>query len=79
MSSRALDPVSVDEAVLFRDARSEIEGLSTEDPAALAEGFATAGTKLQEAAAGISSSFQDLSSPDLKEAGADAPSCAGVI
>ena len=65
--------------VLFRDARSEIEGLSTEDPAALAEGFATAGTKLQEAAAGISSSFQDLSSPDLEEAGADAPSCAGVI
>jgi hypothetical protein len=65
--------------VLFRDARSEIEGLSTEDPAALAEGFATAGTKLQEAAAGISASFEDLASPDLEEAAADAPSCEGVI
>ena len=65
--------------VLFRDARSEIEGLSTEDPAALAEGFATAGTKLQEAATGITAPFDDLSSPELDEAGADAPSCAGVI
>jgi len=64
---------------LFSEARAEIEGLSTEDPAALAEGFAAAATKLQEAATGITAPFDDLSSPELDEAGADAPSCAGVI
>lgn len=64
---------------LFNEARSDIEGLSTEDPAALNEGFAAAGTKLQEAATGITASLDDLSSPELDEAAADAPSCDGVV
>ncbi len=64
---------------LFNDAKTEIEGLSADDPAALVEGFTAAATNLQEAATGISTSFDDLSSPELDEASADAPSCEGVV
>ncbi|MDQ3210957.1 MAG: hypothetical protein M3Q20_07190 [Actinomycetota bacterium] len=64
---------------LFNEAKTDIEGLSVDDPAALTEGFAAAGTNLQEAATGIGTSLEDLSSPDLEEAAAAAPSCKGVI
>ncbi len=64
---------------LFDSAKSDVEKLSTDDPAALAEGFATAATKLQEAGAGIGASFNDLSSEELDAAAQEAASCAGVI
>jgi hypothetical protein len=60
---------------LFDEARSDIAALATDDLAALEEGFIAAGAKLQEAAVGISGSLDGLSSPELKEAAADAPSC----
>ncbi len=63
---------------LFDEARSDIAALATDDLAALEEGFIAAGAKLQEAAVGISGSLDGLSSPELKEAAADAPSCAEV-
>ena len=64
---------------LFNSAKSDIEALSVDDPAALVAGLEAVGTKLQEAGTGISSSFNDLSSPELDEASADAPSCEGVV
>lgn len=64
---------------LFNSAKSDIEALSVDDPAALVAGFEAAAAKLQEAGTGISSSFEDLSSPELDDAAADAPSCEGVI
>lgn len=64
---------------LFDSAKSDVEKLSTDDPAALAEGFATAATKLQEAGADIGASFNDLSSEELDAAAQEAASCAGVI
>ena len=64
---------------LFDSAKSDVEKLSTDDPAALAEGFATAATKLQEAGADIGASFNDLSSEELDTAAQEAASCAGVI
>lgn len=64
---------------LFDSAKSDVEALSTDDPAALAEGFTSAATKLQEAGAGIGASFDDLSSSELDTAAQDAASCAGVI
>lgn len=64
---------------LFAGAKEDVENLSTSDPAALAEGFASAATKLQEAGAGIGASFDDLSSDELTTAATDAPSCQGVI
>ncbi|HVF07224.1 MAG TPA: hypothetical protein VNC60_01445 [Actinomycetota bacterium] len=63
---------------LFDEARSDIAALATDDLQALTEGFAEAGAKLQEAAVGISGSLDGLSSPELKQAAADAPSCEGV-
>jgi hypothetical protein len=53
--------------------------LSTDDPAALAEGFTEVGTQLQEAGTDISASFDDLQSPELDEAAADVEACSGII
>jgi hypothetical protein len=64
---------------LFNSAKSDIEALSVDDPAALLAGLEATATKLQEAATGISTSFDELSSPELDEVAAGAPSCAGVI
>lgn len=64
---------------LFEEARADIAALPTDDPDALLKGFVSAGARLQEAATEISGSLEDLSSPDLEEAAADAPSCQGVL
>lgn len=63
----------------FDEAEADIDGLSTDDPAALAEGFSEVATKLQEAGTEISTSFDDLQSPELDEAAADVEACSGVI
>jgi hypothetical protein len=63
---------------LFESARSDIEALSTEDPAALAQGFTEVATKLQEAGTEIGSTLDDLESPELDEAAVDVPSCESV-
>ena len=63
----------------FDQAEADIEALSTDDPAALAEGFTEVGTQLQEAGTDISASFDDLQSPELDEAAADVPACSGII
>ena len=64
---------------LFAGAKEDIENLSADDPAALAEGFTSAASKLQEAGAGIGASLDNLSSDELGTAATDAPSCKGVI
>jgi len=63
----------------FDEAEADIDGLSTDDPAALAEGFTEVASKLQEAGTDISTSFDDLQSPELDEAAADVEACSGVI
>lgn len=63
---------------LFETTRAEVERLSADDPAALAQGFAEAGAKLQQAGSEIGESFADLSSPELDEAAAEAQSCAAI-
>jgi len=64
---------------LFNSARADVDGLPVGDPAALAEGFTEAATKLQEAGTEIGASFADLSSPELDDAAAEAESCAGIV
>ena len=64
---------------LFVEAKADIEGLSTDDPAGLVQGFTQVGTKLQEAGADIQNSLADFESPELSEAAADADACAGVV
>jgi len=63
----------------FDQAEADIDALSTDDPAALAEGFTEVGTQLQAAGTDISSSFDDLQSPELDEAAADVEACSGII
>jgi hypothetical protein len=63
----------------FDEAEADIDGLATDDPAALAEGFSEVASKLQEAGTEISTSFGDLQSPELDEAAADVEACSGVI
>lgn len=64
---------------LFNAAKADVEKLSIDDPEALAAGFTEAGTKLQEAGTEIGASFDDLSSPELDAAAAEAASCSGLI
>jgi hypothetical protein len=63
----------------FDQAEADIDALSTDDPAALAQGFTEVGTQLQAAGTDISTSFDDLQSPELDEAAADVEACSGVI
>jgi hypothetical protein len=63
----------------FEEAEADIDGLSTDDPAALAQGFSEVASKLQEAGTEISTSFDDLQSPELDDAAADVEACSGVI
>ncbi len=63
----------------FDQAEADIDGLSTDDPAALAEGFTEVATKLQNAGNEISTSFDDLQSPELDEAAADVEACSGIV
>jgi predicted small secreted protein len=63
----------------FDQAEADIEALSTDDRAALAEGFTEVGTQLQAAGTDISASFEDLQSPELDEAAADVEACSGII
>lgn len=63
----------------FDEAEADIEALSTDDPAALVQGFTDVGTKLQEAGTEISTSIGDIQSPELDEAAADVEACSGVI
>ena len=63
----------------FDEAEADIDALSTDDPAALAQGFTEVATKLQEAGTEISTSFGDIQSPELDEAAADVEACTGII
>lgn len=63
----------------FDEAEADIDALSTDDPAALAEGFTEVGTQLQEAGTDISASFDDLQSTELDEAAADVEACSGLV
>lgn len=63
----------------FDEAEADIDAISTDDPAALVQGFTDVGTKLQEAVTEISTSFGDIQSPELDEAAADVEACSGVI
>lgn len=63
----------------FDEAEADIDAISTDDPAALVQGFTDVGTKLQEAGTEISTSFGDIQSPELDEAAADVEACSGVI
>jgi hypothetical protein len=65
--------------VAFEEAEADIDGLSTADPAALAQGFTEVASKLQAAGTEISTSFDDLQSPELDDAAADVEACSGVI
>ncbi|HWC69888.1 MAG TPA: hypothetical protein VG993_01870 [Actinomycetota bacterium] len=64
---------------LFDQAKADIEALPTDDPAAMAAGFAEIGTKLQQAGTEIQSSLDGFESPELDEAAAEATACDGVI
>ena len=66
-------------AAAFDEAEADIDAISTDDPAALVQGFTDVGTKLQEAVTEISTSFGDIQSPELVEAAADVEACSGVI
>lgn len=63
---------------LFATSKADVEALSTDDPAALAEGFQEIATNLQTGGEEIASVFETLPEDDLDVNPEDIPACAGI-
>lgn len=63
---------------LFATSKSDVEGLSTDDPEALAEGFQEIATNLEAGGEEIASVFDSLPKDDIDVDPEDVPACAGV-
>lgn len=74
--SAAFDDVKV----VLEDARAEVDGLPTDDPAAFAEATGVLGTSIQTSLAGIgtSLSLSNVGAPELDAAFAEDPACTGI-
>jgi hypothetical protein len=63
---------------LFASSKSDVEALSTDDPAALAEGFQEIATNLEAGGEEIASVFDTLPEDDIDVSPEDIPACAGL-
>jgi len=69
-----------DAKAVLEDARAEVDGLPTDDPAAFAEASGALGVSIEASlgAIGASLSLSDVSSPELDAAFAEDPACTGI-
>lgn len=63
---------------LFATSKSDVEALSTDDPAALAEGFQEIATNLEAGGEEIATVFDTLPEDDIDVNPEDIPACAGL-
>ena len=63
---------------LFGSALSDVEGLSTGDPAAMATALSELGTDISQGSAGIGTALGDLDTPELEEAAQDSEACQAI-
>ncbi|MGQ0670631.1 MAG: hypothetical protein ACT4PO_13320 [Actinomycetota bacterium] len=69
-----------DAKAVLEDARAEVDGLPTDDPAAFAEATGVLGTSIQTSLGGIGTSLglSNVGSPELDAAFAEDPACTGI-
>ncbi len=60
----------------FETALAKVQGMSTDDPAALAQSMTALGTDIQNGTSGISDAFNGLDTGELKTAASESAACA---